>query len=224
MIKYPYTFWDLDGTLTDSGPGIFNAVKIALADQGIIEENPDNLRRFVGPPLDYSFTTFYGMSHEQALTAIQKYREYYGPIGLYENEVYPGIPELLKHLSDSGIFLAVASSKPLVMVHQVLEHFGLDSYFKVVVGCGLDGTLSSKIEVLDETLRQSAEMLGITREELTAKGVMIGDRFYDMDGAHHFGLTPIGVTYGYGSSGELNDAGAACLAADAAELERILLG
>ena len=137
-----YLLFDLDGTLTDPKVGICTCVQYALKAMGIDEPDLDKLEPFIGPPLKDSFMNFYHMSEEQAEAAIAKYRERFADVGIFENKVYDGIPEMLKNLQANGMELAVASSKPEVFVERILEHFGIRKYFKAVVGSELDGTRS----------------------------------------------------------------------------------
>lgn len=150
---YQYILFDLDGTLTDPKPGITACVQYALHKMGIEEPDLDKLEPFIGPPLLDSFHEFYGFNEEQGRQATVYYRERFTDTGLFENEVYPGIPQLLENLKAAGKKLAVASSKPGVFVERILEHFGLNAYFDVVVGSGLDGTRTKKEEVVGEALK-----------------------------------------------------------------------
>lgn len=204
---FSYCLFDLDGTLTDSSEGITKSVKYALESFGIIEEDLDKLRPFIGPPLRASFKNFYQMDDEQAERAVEKYRERYKPIGIYENSVYPGVPELLKTLKEKGVHLAVASSKPHVMVDQVLEHFDIKDAFEVIIGSELDGSRESKEEIVEEALRRLG-ILDMPLSERKDKCAMIGDREFDMNGARAHGLTGVGVYYGFADDGELEAAGA----------------
>jgi phosphoglycolate phosphatase len=209
MDKYRFLLFDLDGTVTDSGPGIMNAAQIALSRYNIEEADSERLRLFVGPPLDKSFMERYGFSEEQAWEAIGYFREYYNKTGIFENSVYPGMDNLLKELKEAGYVLAIASSKPIVLIHRVLGHFDIDKYFDVVVGCELDGTRSKKSEVIEEVIRQLSE-LALERglPEVKELSIMIGDRCYDVEGAHSFGMPCVGVLYGHGSREEMEEAGA----------------
>lgn len=226
MKRYKYILFDLDGTLTDSGPGIMNAARYALDSYGI-KEPVEVLRTFIGPPLDKTFMERYGFTREKAFEGIAKFREYYTDKGIYENSVYEGIPELLQRLKDDGRILAIASSKPLVQVHRVLSHFDIDKYFDVVMGCELDGTRSAKDEVIEEVLRQLTTVEDkenpLSVEFIKENTIMIGDRSYDAVGAKKMGLPCIGVLYGYGNSKEFEDAGAEAIAETVNELDEILL-
>lgn len=220
MPRYDTVLFDLDGTLTDSGPGIMKSVAYALEKFGIAETDSTKLRLFVGPALVDSFTERYGFSRADADEAVRLYRERYIPVGIYENEVYPGIPEMLKRLKDAGLTLCVATAKPELMAERVLEHFGLLEYFTHVVGATEDEKRTHKKEVLEEVLIRLAS--GGT-EPVPDRIVMIGDRCYDIEGARSVGLDGIGVRFGYASPGELEAAGAVWVADSASDLADYLL-
>lgn len=216
---YQYILFDLDGTLTDPKIGITSCVQYALRAYGIEEPDLDKLEPFIGPPLRGSFMEFYGFSEEQAEEAIAKYRERFSTVGLFENEIYDGIKEMLERLKKEGKKLAVASSKPTVFVTQILKHFSIDTFFDVVVGSELDGTRDKKEEVVEEALRQ---LLG-GEEAKYRETVMVGDRKFDVQGAKAFSLDSIGVTFGYGGRKELEEEGATYIVDSVSELENVLL-
>lgn len=214
-----YLLFDLDGTLTDPKVGITTCVQYALSALGIEEPDLDKLTPFIGPPLSESFQSFYGMDEQQAKTAVEKYRERFQNIGIFENQVYKGIPGMLKTLQEKGFHLAVASSKPTVFVERILEHFKLERYFEVVVGSELDGTRVKKEEVVQEALRR---LFGEKRVEKD-KVYMIGDRKFDVEGAKAMGIESVGVAYGYGSMEELMQAHADYIVRSVEELKHFLL-
>lgn len=214
MLKY--ALFDLDGTLTDPGPGITNCVAYALDKFGIHPKDREELYPYIGPPLTYSFQEFHGLSADQAEQALLYYRERFSVKGLFENEVYAGIPQLLQSLRDRGVTLIVATSKPEEFTHRILEHFELADYFSFVGGNTLNEDRPTK-EAVIAYVREHYP--AITREN----AVMVGDRKYDIAGAHSHGLAAIGVLYGFGDRAELEAAGADRLATDVAELQRILL-
>lgn len=217
---FQYLLFDLDGTLTDPKIGITTCAQYALRHFGIEEPDLDKLEPFIGPPLLDSFREFYGFDEEQGKEAIKVYRERFSSVGLFENEIYPGIEEMLAHLKQAGKKLAVASSKATVYIVRILEHFGIEKYFDVVVGSELDGTRTKKEEVIEEALRQLCRGEKIENDRI----VMIGDRKFDMEGAKKFGLISVGVSFGYAVPGELEQAGADYLVDTVAALERLLLG
>lgn len=214
-----YLLFDLDGTLTDPKVGICTCVQYALSSFGIEEPDLDKLEPFIGPPLKDSFMNFYHMDEEQAQAAVEKYRERFRDTGIYENKLYEGIPELLRALNSQGMFMAVASSKPTEFVRRILQHFNIERYFKVVVGSEMDGTRTDKKEVILETMRQ---LFGDWPMEKT-KVYMIGDRSYDVEGAHGAGVECVGVTYGYGSMEELKEARCDYIVRSVEELQKFLL-
>ena len=213
MNKFKYLFFDLDGTLTDPKEGITKSVAYALQSFGIETTDLDSLCKFIGPPLKESFMKYYDMDSEEGDRAVEKYREYFRPYGVFENEVYPGISVLLKQLCKQGKHLVLASSKPTVFVEMILEHFELRQYFEVVVGSELDGTRVKKAEVIAYALQQAA----VTDK---SQVVMIGDREHDVIGAKENGIVSIGVTYGYGSRQEHEVSGADVIVESVEELMR----
>lgn len=211
--KYKYCLLDLDGTVTDSAPGIINSVEYAFRKLGDPVPERDKLYVFIGPPLAESFERFFGFSKEKALRGVEYYREYYHDKGIFENSIYDGIPELLKELKARGAKVALATAKPLVFAEKILEHFGLIEYFDELGGATLDGRILTKEDVLEDLLPR----LG---EADKSKILMVGDRSQDARGAGHCGLDCLGALWGYGSSEELLTAGAKYLAetpADVAE-------
>lgn len=206
--------FDLDGTLTDPKEGITKCVQYALRACGVEEPDLDKLMPFIGPPLVDSFMMFYGFGREKALAAVEKYRERFRDTGIYENRVFDGTEPLLKQLKAAGKTVALATSKPHVFARRILAHYGLAGYFDVTVGAELDGTRNEKADVIQEVLRQRPE---------AKSPVMVGDRRYDVEGAHLCGISCIGVGFGYGEPGELETAGADWIVEDMADLEALLL-
>ena len=152
MTGYDVVLFDLDGTLTDSKIGITKSVQYALLKFNIREDNLDNLESFIGPPLSESFQKNYGFEPSQAQDAVDFYREYFSTSGIYENAVYPGISDLLADLKSKRKELVVATSKPTVFANQILNSFNLYQYFTTVVGSHLDGTRTSKTEIIEIAL------------------------------------------------------------------------
>ncbi|MBQ7776459.1 MAG: HAD hydrolase-like protein [Lachnospiraceae bacterium] len=213
-----YLLFDLDGTLTDPKLGITTCVQYALKAFGIEEPDLDKLEPFIGPPLKDSFMEFYGFDEEKAEAAVEKYRERFKTTGLYENEIYVGIPEMLLTLQQNGMHLAVASSKPTVFVEKILEHFKIKQYFEVIVGSELDGTRVNKDEVVQEALNRLFKNKPVEKDKV----YMIGDRKFDVEGARAQGIESVGVSYGYGSLEELKEAHADYIVRSVAELEKFL--
>ncbi len=202
-----YLLFDLDGTLTDPAEGITNAVAYALNRFGISIEDKRSLYPYIGPPLTDSFCRFHGLTVSQAKEALGYYREYFSEKGMYENIPYNGIEAFLQLLQEKGYTLLIATSKPEEFTVKILRHFSLDSYFTFVAG-----------NTLDESRPTKGEVIAYLKEKFPAihreNTVMIGDRKYDIDGAHQHGIRAIGVLYGYGSKEELCNAGADAIAAD----------
>ena len=202
--SFTHLFFDLDGTLTESGPGIMNSVRHALRHWGIEETDDDKLRLFIGPPLTESFKTLYGFSEEQAFEAMGVYREYFGVKGLFENSVYDGIIPALEALKKSGKKLYVATGKPEIYMHPILEHFGLKDFFIFAGGADLKETRSKKDLIIEYVIKEC----GLEEERSAGNILMIGDRKHDISGAKKTGLASCGVLWGYGSREELTQAGA----------------
>ena len=199
--KYSEILFDLDGTLTDSGPGIMHGFEYAIREMGDTVEDKATLRRFIGPPLEYSFGNILGYSDADTKKAITLYREYYfNRGGVMENEVYPGIEELLRNLKESGKKLAVATSKSEKGTNIVLEHFGLTKFFDVVATSN-DTDRRTKTDVI----RFAIDSLKITDKNMV---LMIGDRNQDINAANETGIDSVGVLWGYGDRKELEGAGA----------------
>ena len=200
-MSWNYICFDMDGTLSDSGPGITRCADYALRKMGVETAGPDSLRYFIGPPLTESFGVMNGMNDADVEQAIRYFRERYAEKGIQEHEPYPGIPEAVRALRGAGRHLQIASSKPRPYILRILTEYGIIDCFENIVGSEFDGRLSKKTEVLAELLRRLDEA-GADRSDV----IMIGDRHYDVRGAHEHGLPCVGVRYGYGSAEELAEA------------------
>jgi phosphoglycolate phosphatase len=214
MQTFDNILFDLDGTLTDPKAGIIHSILYALEKLNIMEPFINELDAFIGPPLRDSFQMRYHLSDELADQALSFYRAYFSQKGIFENEPYPGVAELLKSLVAQNHRLYVATSKPTVFAHQILEHFHLDHYFSAVVGSNLDNTRTDKTEVISFLLAEQ----GLD----AARSVMIGDRKHDLIGAKKNAMTSIAVTYGYGSLEELKAHQPDFMAHNCQELKDIL--
>ncbi|MBR5993712.1 MAG: HAD family hydrolase [Lachnospiraceae bacterium] len=216
---YKYVLFDLDGTISDPKVGICTSVQQALKKFGIDVPDINTLTPFIGPPLRDSFRDFYHIKPEDMEDVIAAYRARFSTVGLFENDLYDGIPELLQSLKENGRKLALASSKPRVFVEKILDHFGISQYFDVIMGSELDGTRENKSEIIAECLR----LFELDPSGDLSETVMVGDRKYDIEAANAAGLPNIAVSYGYGSEEELSKAGAKVIAGTVKELENILL-
>ena len=212
---YRTVLFDLDGTLTDPGLGITNSVMYALNKFNIKVEDRTLLYKFIGPPLRESYKKYYHLSDEEITCAVTYYREYFSEKGIYENELYDGIAEVLKQIKDSGRKVILATSKPEEFAVEILRYFQIDQYFDFVAAATMDGIRNSKADVIAYAL----ESCKITDLQST---VMIGDREYDIHGAKECGLDSIGVLYGYGSREELQSAGATYVVESVGEIPAII--
>lgn len=215
---YKYLLFDLDGTLFDTSAGVLRSVQYALGKLGLPVPETDALRCFIGPPLVDIFAEYCGFSREEAVRATAIYRERYSVTGVLEVEPYPGIPALLAELDAAGFTIAVATGKPAPYSPQILANHGLDRYVKAIATPELDGTRSEKRELIACVLDQ----LGVDKADY-AQVAMIGDRKFDITGAHQAGVAAIGVRYGFAPAGELEAHGADHIVDTVADLRRLLL-
>lgn len=204
-LDFKYIFFDLDGTLTKSDPGITRSIQYALEKHNMVSPSLEELKVFVGPPLGEKFMEVFGVSREKAAEMIVSYRERYTTIGKFECDVYDGIKETLQELKEMGKILCVATSKPENSAIEVLEHFDLAKYFEVIGGDTSDHKRKNKTAVINYVIDEM---------KITDKNdvVMVGDTHYDVIGATESGVKCIGVLYGYGQRAKLEEAGAYRLA------------
>ena len=201
----PAVLWDLDGTLTDPFQGITRCLQHALRSCGVSDPpSSESLARYIGPPLTDAFRELLATDDAAEIDrAVQFYRDRFTDLGIYENAVYPGIPEALADLFAAGATLYVATSKPVGFARRIIDHFRLHTLFRDVHGSELDGTRSDKADLIAHVLNE--------HELLPENCIMVGDRMHDVVGARACGVTPVGVLWGYGSREELTEAGAAAL-------------
>ena len=204
-----WVLFDLDGTLTQSEEGIWNCARHALRTMGRPEPDEATLRKFIGPPLMWSFQNLAGMAEEDALKAQGIYQERYNAVGLFENRVYPGIRYALRCLKKAGFRMGVVTGKPEKPTKRILEHFGLAPFFDSVI-CATDNKADK------------AEMIRNSLPEAYDEAWMVGDRKFDMEGGICAGIHTLGVTYGYGSEEELLESGAEKLAHTPREIAEVL--
>lgn len=200
-MKFKYIIFDLDGTLLDTGRGIKNGIQHTLAYLGQPIPTWSELNKFIGPPLHESFRTFCHLCSEKIDDAVTFYRSYYKEYCLFQNDVYPGIPELLQKLRQQDLTLAVATSKLESFAIRMLEHCGLAPFFSFIAGSNLDGSCSTKEQVLNHVL-ENCNISDLTQ------AILLGDRMYDIIGAKATGIASAGILHGYGSKEELMNAGA----------------
>ncbi len=217
-MKKDYILFDLDGTLTDSGEGIMKCVQYALEEAGITEDDEAVLKKYIGPPLVDSFQKVHGLTQEQALRAVAKYRERYNTKGIYENVMLPGMKECVAKVSQAGKKIALATCKPELFTDRILEYFGLTEYFDVVVG-SIDVTRKYKAQVIEEVFVRLAQLdKNFTKE----RAIMVGDRKDDVNGAKQTGIECVGVRFGFAEEGELEAAGADYIVETPEELAEFL--
>ena len=213
---YQNILFDLDGTLTDPAEGILNSIRHSLTYYPEITV-PETaiLEKFIGPPLWESYVKYCGMDKTTAEEAVEHYREYFRPTGIFENKLYEGIPELLAALKEKGVNIRLATSKPQVFAERILEHFGIAEYFTSVQGIKLDGSIVNKEDIIRLIITENE---GIT----ASNTVMVGDTAFDIIGAKKNGIPAIGVAYGYGTKAELAAAEANMITKSVEELTVLL--
>lgn len=199
-MKIEHILFDLDGTLTDPKVGITRSIQYALEKLDRPVPAVDDLLWCIGPPLQESLRKLLSPDANQTETAVSFYRERFNVVGKFENEVYPGIFEILDGLNTRGVNLFVATSKPAVFARDIIAHFDLLPFFKRIYGSELNGDLTDKGALISHILRN--EMIA------AQSTLMVGDRSYDILGAKKHAVRNIGVTYGYGTKVELIEAGA----------------
>lgn len=209
-----HILFDLDGTLIDPFEGITGGVKHALQKGGYPVLEDARLAEFIGPSLAHSFKTYCGMNEQQCMKAVEDYREYFTDTGVHQHTLYPGMQSLLHTLVQQKRKIYLATAKPTLFAQQILESYKLDSLFTLVIGSGMDKHNSTKADIIGEVLDKA----GFAASE----AVMIGDRRYDIEGAHATGMQAVGVTFGYAVTGELEEAGADYLVSNANELAQLL--
>ena len=213
MKKYRYLLFDLDGTLTYSHPGIYACVEYALKTLKKAPPTEEQKKLVIGPPMHYSMTKVFGLSEEEAKTAIALYRERYGKIGLFENEPIPGAKELLQAVKAAGYQTALATSKPALYANAIAEKFGFTPYLDIPAIATFEHC--DKSWVVGETLRRFQAQKN--------ECLMIGDRDHDILGAREHGVDCAAVRCGYANEGELERAGAKYIFDDLASLQEFLV-
>ena len=213
MSRIDAIFFDLDGTLTDPKVGITRCIQHALRELGATPPDADDLTWCIGPPLLESFESMLG-DDALAHAALKHYRARFSEVGLFENQLYTGVPEALRRLSGKKVSLFVATSKPQVYAERIVEHFGLGAFFKGVFGPTLQGDRAAKTDLLRWALDETRMKAGAS--------VMVGDRSHDMVGATDNEVRAVGVLYGYGCREELEASGATLLVSNPDELSGLL--
>ncbi len=217
-MRYTHVFFDLDGTLLNTAPGIKHSFQYALKQLGKPVPAESELDFIIGPPLFWSFHDRLGYDEATAERGVALYREYYRPTGMWECAPYEGIPALLHALHDAGVHLGVVTGKPEEFAAKLVRHFELEPLFDFVVGISFTDKHADKKELLERAFAL-AGISGGGRDGV----LMVGDRCFDIDGANDVGIDSLGVTYGFGSREELEGHGATLLAHSAAAILPLVL-
>ena len=196
MANFDYVIFDFDGTVADTGEGILKSLQYSFVAMG--DEAPDlsDLTKFIGPPVYYSYTTFYGISEDKVDMYVKKYRERYSEKGIYESKVYDGLKELIISLKEKGIKVGIASSKPERLIYAVADYLEITALFDAIVGVKSD---NSKHSTKAGLISQAMADMGVDDKD---KVLMVGDRCFDIDGAHEAGIKCCGALWGFGSEEE----------------------
>jgi len=199
MSQFSHIIFDLDGTLADPREGIRNSIKYALGKMKIGEYSEEVLERFIGPSLQWGFSNIFGMNEKNTDLAVEYFREYFGEKGLYENEPYPGIHNMLEELHTSGKKMYIASSKLEKYVHRIIEHFGFEKYISRIKGADYKGEYSAKKILI-------ADLMAIEQLTHSKQIVMVGDTTFDINGGKMNKISTIALGYGFGIREELLEA------------------
>lgn len=212
MAKYDYVIFDFDGTVVDTGEGILKSLQYSFKEMGREVPDLNDLKKFIGPPIYYSYTTFYGVSEDEVGMYIKKYRERYKEKGIYECALYDGMVELLDKLRENGVRIGIASSKPEHLIYSVADYLKITDKFDAIVGVKIDDSNhSSKTQlVLDAMKKMGAEN--------KSKVLMVGDRKFDIDGAAGAGVDSCGALWGYGNREEFLEHNATFIVQKTAEV------
>ncbi len=209
---------DLDGTLSDSEPGILRSLQWACEQEGFPVPTEAEVRSVIGPPFEIGLPSI-GIPDDALERVINTYRDRYTRIGAFENTLYDGILDMLDEMAELGLSLSIATAKPEQTAHPILDYFGITERFDVRAGATLTSERRTKAQVIAHALRE----LEIHADpDLSDHVIMIGDRNHDVQGAMHHGIVCIGVTWGYGSIQELLTAGAVALADSPAEVVELI--
>ena len=196
MNKFDYVIFDFDGTVVDTGEGILKSLQYSFREMGREVPPMEDLKKFIGPPIHYSYTHFYGVSEDEVGDYIRKYRERYKIKGIYESHLYDGMKELLESLKKKGVKLGIASSKPEHLIYSVADYLGITDFFDAIVGVKVDDSNhSTKAGLVTEAMK-------LLDAEDKSKVLMVGDRKFDIDGAAGAGVKSCGALWGYGDEEE----------------------
>lgn len=216
MSRYNFVLFDFDGTVADTAEGILKSLQYSFEQMGNDVPEMSELKRFIGPPVHYSYTHFYSISEDEVGMYIKKYRERYKVKGIYESRLFDGIKELLLELKSRGVRIGIASSKPEYLIHNVADHIGVTQLFDAIVGVKTDDSRhSTKTGLILEAMKQ----LGVNGKD----GVlMVGDRCFDIDGATGAGVDSCGALWGYGNEDEFKAHNATFIVKEPSEIINLL--
>ncbi len=213
---FRYVIFDFDGTVVDTGEGILKSLQYSFEQMGREVPDMSDLKKFIGPPIHYSFTHYYDVSEEEVGEYIKKYRERYTVKGIYECELYEGILELIDSLKSQGVKVGIASSKPLRLIYNVADHLGITEKFDAIVGVRMDDSNHSSKKGL---ILEAMELMGAEDKN---EVLMVGDRLYDIEGAKGAGVKSCGVLWGYGSEEEFKQYEADYIVSKACEILKLI--
>ena len=216
MKKYDIIAFDLDGTLTNPERGLVASFVYALGKMGVDYGEKAKLKRFIGPPIYEEWQRCFGFTPEESTKALLVFREYYSVYGWWDNEIYPGVKEMLEKLKRAGKKIILATSKPEVFAKKILELFDISIYFDFIGGAATDKTRDKKSEVLEYGLQSIG-----ARDR--SRVILVGDRIYDAEGAKICGIDSLGVLYGHGSEEEVRSGGFTLVANTVEEIADILI-
>ncbi len=212
--KYKAVLFDFDGTIADTGEGIFSSVRYAISESGFPPLDDARIRTFIGPPVFDSFRRECGMNDEEGRNAVEKYREAYSAGGIFQFRLYDGIAELIKELKKNGIRVGIASSKPEKFLIRIIDYLDFNDLIDFISAPVDDATPQNKSALILNAVRE----FDVNKNEV----LMVGDRMFDINGADKAGVESVGVTFGYGSDAELTEAGATYIANTADEIRDVI--
>ncbi len=216
MANFDYVIFDFDGTVADTGEGILKSLQYSFVAMGDPAPELKDLEKFIGPPVYYSYTHFYGIPEEKVDLYVKKYRERYREKGIYESKVYDGLVELVNSLKENGVKVGIASSKPESLIHSVGDYLGVTDLFDAIVGVKTDNSKhSSKASLISQAM---ADLDAADKNKV----LMVGDRCFDIDGAHEAGVKCCAALWGYGDEAEFTAHNADFIVRHPKEIEKLI--
>jgi phosphoglycolate phosphatase len=216
MKKYDIIAFDLDGTLTNPERGLIASFVYALGKMGVDYGEKNELKKFIGPPIYEEWQRCFGFTPEESSKALLIFREFYSVYGWWDNEIYPGVKEMLEKLKNAGKKIILATSKPEIFAKKILELFDISKYFDFIGGAATDKTRDKKSEVLEYSIKS----VGVSDK---SKVILVGDRVYDSEGAIACGIDSLGVLYGHGSEEEVRSAGFTYIVNNVEDIANLLI-